>query len=92
MNSVDAVRFVRNQLRQHGDVQSACEALADAALKRDTQDNVSVVIADFRRIQQQDGPEEEQNLGSEILQAAATVAIVSFGIWLTSVFGQELVS
>ncbi|GLJ36224.1 hypothetical protein SUGI_0727150 [Cryptomeria japonica] len=92
MNSVDAVRFVRNQLRQHGDVQSACEALADAALKRDTQDNVSIVIADFRRIQQQDGPEEEQNLGSEILQAAATVAIVSFGIWLSSVFGQELVS
>ncbi|KAH9290449.1 hypothetical protein KI387_034566, partial [Taxus chinensis] len=73
MSSVDAVRFVRNQLRQHGDVQSACEALANAALNRNTQDNVSVVIADLRRIQQQEGPEEEQNLGGEILQAAATV-------------------
>ncbi|CAK9171449.1 unnamed protein product [Ilex paraguariensis] len=32
MNSLDAVAFVRNQLRQHGDVQIACEALAQAAL------------------------------------------------------------
>uniref|UniRef100_A0A0D6R063 protein-serine/threonine phosphatase n=1 Tax=Araucaria cunninghamii TaxID=56994 RepID=A0A0D6R063_ARACU len=92
MNSVDAVRFVRNQLRQHGDVQSACEALANAALNRDTQDNVSVVIGDLGRIQQQDGAEEEQNLVSEFLQAAATVAIVSFGIWLSYFFSQELVS
>ncbi|KAG7013313.1 Protein phosphatase 2C 57 [Cucurbita argyrosperma subsp. argyrosperma] len=32
MNSSEAVKFVRNQLSQHGDVQLACEALAQAAL------------------------------------------------------------
>ncbi|XP_040361504.1 protein phosphatase 2C 57-like [Rosa chinensis] len=32
INSSDAVSFVRNQLRQHGDVQLACYALAEAAL------------------------------------------------------------
>ncbi|KAB2596830.1 protein phosphatase 2C 57-like [Pyrus ussuriensis x Pyrus communis] len=32
INSSDAVTFVRNQLRKHGDVQLACDALAEAAL------------------------------------------------------------
>ncbi|XP_024187339.1 protein phosphatase 2C 57 [Rosa chinensis] len=32
INSSDAVSFVTNQLRQHGDVQLACYALAEAAL------------------------------------------------------------
>lgn len=90
MNSLDAVKFVRNQLRQHRDVQCACEALANAALKRNTQDNVSIIIADFGRVVQQDGPEEEKNFGVEIVQATATVGIVSLGIWLSSLFGQEL--
>ncbi|XP_058095849.1 protein phosphatase 2C 57 isoform X2 [Magnolia sinica] len=51
MNSSDAVTFVRNQLRQHGDVQLACEALARAALDRRSQDNVSIVIADLGKTQ-----------------------------------------
>lgn len=90
MHSSDAVKFVRNQLRQHRDVQFACEALANAALKRNTQDNVSIIIADFGRVAQQDGPDEEQNFGSEILQATATVGTVTLGIWLSSLFGQGL--
>ncbi|XP_024044683.1 protein phosphatase 2C 57 isoform X2 [Citrus clementina] len=49
MNSSDAVKFVRNQLRQHGDVQLACEALARAALDQRSQDNISIVIADLGR-------------------------------------------
>lgn len=89
MSSSDAVKFVRNQLRQHRDVQCACEALANAALKRNTQDNVSIIIADFGRIAQQDGP-EERNVVSEVVQATATVGIVTLGIWLSSLFGQEL--
>ncbi|XP_021281285.1 protein phosphatase 2C 57 isoform X2 [Herrania umbratica] len=32
INSSDAVAFVRNQLREHGNVQVACDALAQAAL------------------------------------------------------------
>ncbi|KAL7003634.1 Serine/threonine-protein phosphatase PP2A catalytic subunit [Sarracenia purpurea var. burkii] len=47
INSSDAVNFVRNQLRQHGDVQLACEALGRAALDRRSQDNVSIVIVDL---------------------------------------------
>ncbi|KAK1269641.1 putative protein phosphatase 2C 5 [Acorus gramineus] len=43
----EAVNFVRNELRKHGDVQLACEALTREALDRSSQDNVSVVIADL---------------------------------------------
>ncbi|CAN4089534.1 unnamed protein product [Withania somnifera] len=43
----EIVDFVRNQLREHGDVQIACDALARAALDWRTQDNVSIVIADL---------------------------------------------
>ncbi|CAN4085690.1 unnamed protein product [Withania somnifera] len=47
MKSAEIVDFIRNQLREHGDVQIACEALARTALDRRTQDNVSIVIADL---------------------------------------------
>ncbi|XP_048326867.2 protein phosphatase 2C 57 isoform X2 [Ziziphus jujuba] len=47
INSSEAVDFVRAQLQQHGDVQLACEALAQAALDRYSQDNISIVIADL---------------------------------------------
>ncbi|XP_020592973.1 probable protein phosphatase 2C 5 isoform X2 [Phalaenopsis equestris] len=48
IKSSDAANFVRNHLRQHGDVQLACEALAQAALDRSSQDNISIVIANLR--------------------------------------------
>ncbi|XP_074591097.1 putative protein phosphatase 2C 5 [Curcuma longa] len=47
MKSSEAVSFVRDQLRQHGDVQITCEALARAALERQSQDNISIIIADL---------------------------------------------
>ncbi|KAL6884625.1 hypothetical protein ACP4OV_010561 [Aristida adscensionis] len=43
----EAVAFVRDQLRQHGDVQLACEALGQKALDQRSQDNISIVIADL---------------------------------------------
>ncbi|CAL5422158.1 unnamed protein product [Camellia sinensis] len=46
INSSEAINFVRNQLRQHGDVQ----ALGRAALDRRSQDNVSIIIVDLGRI------------------------------------------
>uniref|UniRef100_A0A5B7C078 protein-serine/threonine phosphatase n=1 Tax=Davidia involucrata TaxID=16924 RepID=A0A5B7C078_DAVIN len=84
MNSSDAVNFVREQLRQHGDVQIACEALAQAALDRRSQDNVSIVIADLGRTDWQSLPLQQQNIVYELGQAFATVGIVSFGIWISS--------
>ncbi|EXC21422.1 hypothetical protein L484_011864 [Morus notabilis] len=84
MDSSDAVEFVRNQLRQHGDVQIASAALAQAALDRRTQDNVSIVIADFGRTDWQSLPVQEQNIIFELGQAFATIGIVSIGIWMTS--------
>ncbi|VFQ66068.1 unnamed protein product [Cuscuta campestris] len=47
INSFEAVNFVRKQLREHGDVQRACEALARNALDRRSQDNISIIIADL---------------------------------------------
>eukprot|EP00252_Welwitschia_mirabilis_P022945 TRINITY_DN6367_c0_g1_i1.p1 TRINITY_DN6367_c0_g1~~TRINITY_DN6367_c0_g1_i1.p1 ORF type:complete len:390 (+),score=88.64 TRINITY_DN6367_c0_g1_i1:158-1327(+) len=87
MKSSDAVNFVRSQLRKHGDVQFACEALAKAALNRNAQDNVSIIIADMGKILQHDGPEEEMHLAIELLQAAATVGIVCIVMWLSSFIG-----
>ncbi|XP_031487211.1 protein phosphatase 2C 57 isoform X2 [Nymphaea colorata] len=88
MSCSDAVRFVRNQLCQHGDVQSACEALALAALNRKSQDNVSVVIADLGRTNWQAMPpdQEQVNIFIEFSQAFATIGIVSLGIWLSHQF------
>ncbi|KAL5736929.1 hypothetical protein ACOSQ2_031717 [Xanthoceras sorbifolium] len=84
MNSSDAVTFVRNQLRQHGDVQVACEALARAALDQRSEDNISVVIADLGRTDWQNLPLQEQNFVYELGQAFATIGIVSLGIWMSS--------
>ncbi|KAJ9174282.1 hypothetical protein P3X46_017321 [Hevea brasiliensis] len=83
MNSSDAVNFVRNQLRQHGDVQIACEELARTALDLRSQDNVSIVIADLGQTDWQTLPLQQQNLFYELGQAFATVGIVSLGIWLS---------
>jgi hypothetical protein len=71
-------------------VYCSCEALAKYTLKRNTHDNVSIIITDFGRVPQEDGPEEEQDFGSEIVQSTATVGIVTLVIWLSSLFGQEL--
>ncbi|XP_044508326.1 protein phosphatase 2C 57 [Mangifera indica] len=84
MNNSEAVTFVRNQLRQHGDVQVACEALAQAALDRRSQDNVSIVIADLGRTDWQNLPLQEQNIVYEFGQAFATIGIVLLAIWMSS--------
>ncbi|KAK6121814.1 hypothetical protein DH2020_044427 [Rehmannia glutinosa] len=47
INSSDAVNFIRNHLRQNGDIQMASEALAQMALNQRSQDNISIIIADL---------------------------------------------
>ncbi|PIN21421.1 Phosphoprotein phosphatase [Handroanthus impetiginosus] len=84
MNSSEAVRFVRNHLRQHGDVQMASEALAQMALNRRSQDNVSIVIADLGRTDWRSLPVEQQNVVYEFGQALATISLVSLGIWMST--------
>ncbi|XP_042480067.1 protein phosphatase 2C 57-like [Macadamia integrifolia] len=86
MNSTDAVKFVRNQLRQHGNVQIACEALAQEALDRRSQDNVSIVIADLGRTDWRSLPHQQESFVYELGQAFATITIVSLGIWISSLF------
>ncbi|KAG0625873.1 hypothetical protein M758_2G085700 [Ceratodon purpureus] len=49
LKSGEAVDFVRKQLNEHGNVQRACEEIAQEALNRGGQDNVSVIIVDFGR-------------------------------------------
>ncbi|KAJ3701987.1 hypothetical protein LUZ61_005692 [Rhynchospora tenuis] len=84
MKSSDAVALVRNQLRQHGDVQLACEALALTALNQGSQDNISVVIADLGKTKWDELPMQGPNILLELSQAFATVGIVSVGIWISS--------
>ncbi|XP_050203431.1 protein phosphatase 2C 57 [Mercurialis annua] len=84
MNSLDAVSFVRNRLRKHGDVQLASEELAHKALDLRSQDNISIVIADLGKTDWQNLPLQQQNVLLELGQAFATIAIVSLGIWLSS--------
>ncbi|KAK2992756.1 hypothetical protein RJ640_023269 [Escallonia rubra] len=84
MNSSDAINFARNQLRKHGNVQMACEALAQAALDRRSQDNVTIVIADLGRTDWQSLPVQQQNFVYEFGQAFVTIGIVSLGIWMSS--------
>ncbi|KAJ6677378.1 PROTEIN PHOSPHATASE 2C [Salix viminalis] len=86
MNSSDAAVFVRNQLRKHGDVQLACEELARTAIDRQTQDNVSIIIADLGRTDWQNLPLQKQNVVYELGQAFATIGIVAVGIWMSSLF------
>ncbi|XP_017973977.1 PREDICTED: protein phosphatase 2C 57 [Theobroma cacao] len=84
INSSDAVAFVRNQLREHGNVQVACDALAQAALDQGSEDNISIIIADLGQTDWQSLPLEQQNFLYELGQALVTVGIVSLGIWLSS--------
>ncbi|KAL2550800.1 Protein phosphatase 2C 57 [Forsythia ovata] len=84
MNSSEAVNFVRSQLRQHGDVQMASEALAQMALNRYSQDNISIVIADLGQTDWQNLPLEKQNFVYELGQALATISILSLGIWMST--------
>ncbi|KAG8390426.1 hypothetical protein BUALT_Bualt01G0082100 [Buddleja alternifolia] len=84
MNSSDAVNFVRNHLRQHGDVQMASEALAQMALNRYSQDNISIVIADLGRTDWQNLPVQKQNFMYELSQALATIIVVTLGIWMST--------
>ncbi|CAJ1974419.1 unnamed protein product [Sphenostylis stenocarpa] len=84
MSSSEAVSLVRDQLRKHGNIQLACESLAEAALDRRTQDNVSIIIADLGRTDWQNVPLEQQNTIFELVQAIATIGIVSIGIWFSS--------
>ncbi|CAA7408624.1 unnamed protein product [Spirodela intermedia] len=84
MKSYEAVTFVRNQLRQHGDVQMACEELARVALDQKSEDNISIVIADLGRTDWKKLPVQGPNYLFEVSQAFATVAFVSLGIWISS--------
>ncbi|KAL5227852.1 hypothetical protein ABZP36_016117 [Zizania latifolia] len=84
IKSSEAVALVRDQLRQHGDVQLACEALGQTALDRRSQDNISIVIADLGRINWKELPDQRPNLFLELTQAVATVGAVSLGIWISS--------
>ncbi|RDX87801.1 Protein phosphatase 2C 57, partial [Mucuna pruriens] len=84
MSSSEAVSLVRDQLRKHGNIQQACEALAEAALDRRTQDNVSIIIADLGRTDWQNVPLQRQNVIFELVQALVTIGIVSIGIWFSS--------
>lgn len=87
MKSSEAVTFVRDQLRKHGDVQLACEELARTALDRHSQDNVSIVIADLGRTDWKSLPQQQQqNIVYEFGQAFATIGIVSLGVWMSSLF------
>ncbi|KAJ3671206.1 hypothetical protein LUZ60_008632 [Juncus effusus] len=84
MKTSEAVNIVRNQLRQHGDVQLACETLARTAIDQGSQDNVSIIIADLGRTNWQELPVQGPNLLLEFTQAFATVGFVSIGIWISS--------
>lgn len=84
INSFEAVNFVRKQLREHGDVQRACEALARNALDRQSQDNISIIIADLGRTDWQRKLVQQQNVLIELVQALGTIGIVSVGIWMST--------
>ncbi|MCO5600126.1 hypothetical protein L7F22_054234 [Adiantum nelumboides] len=84
IQSSEAVRFVRDQLHQHGDVQRACEALANLALDKNGQDNVSVVIADFGKVQYDpNAPLEDSNVSADAGQLVLVLGLVGLGIWLS---------
>ncbi|CAH9118450.1 unnamed protein product [Cuscuta epithymum] len=84
IDSSDAVNIVRSQLREHGDVQRACEALARTALDRQSQDNISIIIADLGRTDWQSLIVQQQNVFFELVQALATIGIVSVGLWMST--------
>ncbi|KAH7307828.1 hypothetical protein KP509_22G079500 [Ceratopteris richardii] len=84
IGSTEAVQFVRKQLREHGNVQRACEGLAKLALDKNGQDNVSVVIADFGKVKYDpNSPSEDSNFSEDAGQAVLILGLVGFGIWLS---------
>jgi protein phosphatase 1A len=89
IKSSEAVALVRDQLRQHGDVQVACEALGQIALDRRSQDNISIVIADLGRTNWKELPAQRPNLFLELTQAVATVGAVSLGIYISSLLALQ---
>ncbi|KAL8123501.1 hypothetical protein AgCh_011467 [Apium graveolens] len=64
-----------------------CEALGQVVLDWRSQDNITIVIADFGRTNWQSVPVQQQNIIFELGQAFVTLGIVSFGIWMTSMLG-----
>lgn len=84
MKSSDVVSYVRDQLRKHGNVQLACESLAQVALDRRSQDNISIIIADLGRTEWKNLPAQRQNVVVELVQAATTIGLVTVGIWMSS--------
>ncbi|KAG5558875.1 hypothetical protein RHGRI_008730 [Rhododendron griersonianum] len=85
MNSSDAVNFVRDQLRKHGDVQVK-HLSHTCRLDRRSQDNVSIVIADLGRTDWQSLPLQQESFVYEMGQAFATIGMVSLGIWMSFQF------
>lgn len=85
MSSSNVVNFIRDQLRKHGDVQVASEGLGQMALNQGSQDNISIIIADLRRTDWQNLPVQQQNVVLELVQAVATISLVSLGIWISTV-------
>ncbi|KAL8050743.1 hypothetical protein ABFS82_06G099800 [Erythranthe guttata] len=84
IKSSDAINFIRNHLREHGDVQMASEALAQMALNRRSQDNISIVIADLGRTDWRNLPVQKENSVYEFGQALATISLVTLGIWIST--------
>ncbi|KAK6117686.1 hypothetical protein DH2020_048538 [Rehmannia glutinosa] len=94
VNSSDAVNFIRNHLRQNGDIQMASEALAQMALNQRSQDNISIIIADLGPRLATSSPNLTGRLlnirsnktlcNAEFGQALAAVSLVSLGIWMTT--------
>ncbi|KAJ7515595.1 hypothetical protein O6H91_22G019600 [Diphasiastrum complanatum] len=85
IKSAEAVKFVTNQLKQHGDVQLACEALAGAALDRNGQDNISIIIADLGKIQCQEGFAKRQELKESIKQVDCILNVKSLNVLWQSI-------
>ncbi|RLM92040.1 putative protein phosphatase 2C 5 isoform X2 [Panicum miliaceum] len=83
MKSSEAVAFVRDQLRQHGDVQLACEALGQKALHQ-LQSLLIIPTINGRRTNWKALPVERPNLFLELSQAVVTVGVVAVGIWFSS--------
>ncbi|KAL8519513.1 hypothetical protein ACS0TY_010445 [Phlomoides rotata] len=80
----DVVNFIRNELRQHGNVQMASEGLAQMALNQGSADNISIIVADLGRTDWKNLAVQKENVVFEVGQAVATISFVSFGIWTLS--------
>ncbi|XP_024515083.1 protein phosphatase 2C 57 isoform X3 [Selaginella moellendorffii] len=81
IKSKDAVAFVREQLKEHGDIQRACENLAAAALAQNGQDNISILIADFGKVARVDGLAQHQDVSAGVKQVLVTSGILLLGVY-----------